>query len=530
MRKTVLSLGLATLCVSGYLAVGQASLTIISNRAERPVTGLPFSADMTVRTEQQLANGVNITHEVKGRVYRSSQGVERWEGTAVATDTAMPQPATLVWVVDPVQHTAVNWNTNFKTAFTNHLPPNGTAVVKFLPEPRVEGSPSVAQAMGSTDVTTTELGRQTQDKLLLIGKRVTGTIAVGKIGNEKPIVVMHDSWVSPDLKLVVKELYQDPRTGNRTMEMTHIRREEPDTALFVAPAEYMVKERPDVLSHPPTGVSLGTHVGDAGVPDVEAGRIAEARNDADPEMKSEVAYKLAMDKTDLLDAQSLAEEAVKLEEERTVGLDVKNMDVNAFAQMTALSRYWNTLGWVYYRQGKLPLAESYTKAAWDLDPRGYFGSHLGKIYEEQGRREDAIEIYRMALSARKSAKEEEQIRGRLADLGVGSAEALPISIPMSLPSLSSSMRRPEMGDAVFDVLLTHGAAAAVAFVSGSAVLKESEAMLVQGVVHVNLPDSGPEKVVQRVRVRCSADGRGGCTAQLLTAQEAKFTGSALEKR
>jgi hypothetical protein len=79
---------------------------------------------------------------------------------------------------------------------------------------------------------TTDLGRQKQDKLLLIGKLVTGTIAVGKIGNEEPIVVVHDSWVSPDLKLVVKELNQDPRTGNRTMEMTHIRREEPDAARF----------------------------------------------------------------------------------------------------------------------------------------------------------------------------------------------------------------------------------------------------------------------------------------------------------
>jgi hypothetical protein len=90
MRKIVLSLCLATLCVSGYLAMGQASLTIISNKAERPVTGLPFSADMTVRTTQQLANGVNITHEVKGRLYRSSQGVERWEGTAVVSDAAIP--------------------------------------------------------------------------------------------------------------------------------------------------------------------------------------------------------------------------------------------------------------------------------------------------------------------------------------------------------------------------------------------------------------------------------------------------------
>jgi hypothetical protein len=76
-------------------------------------------------------------------------------------------------------------------------------------------------------------------------------------------VVVHDSWVSPDLKLVVKELNQDPRTGNRTMEMTHIKREEPDAVLFQVPAEYAVKEWPDVLSLRPARVSLGTRVGDA---------------------------------------------------------------------------------------------------------------------------------------------------------------------------------------------------------------------------------------------------------------------------
>jgi tetratricopeptide (TPR) repeat protein len=135
-----------------------------------------------------------------------------------------------------------------------------------------------------------------------------------------------------------------------------------------------------VLSLPPARVSLGTRVGDGGIPDVEVGRIAEARKATDPAIKSDVAYKLAMEEMDLPDAQSLAEEAVKLQEERTVAFDVKKVDVDAFAQITLLSRYWNTLGWVYYRQGKLALAETYTKAAWDLDPQRYFGAHMGKIY------------------------------------------------------------------------------------------------------------------------------------------------------
>jgi hypothetical protein len=133
----------------------------------------------------------------------------------------------------------------------------------------------------------------------------------------------------------------------------------------------------------------------------------------------------------------------------------------------------------------------------------------------------------MALSARKSAKEEEQIRARLADLGMGGAEPLPIGIPAALPSLSSGTQARKVGDALFDVLLTHGGAAMVAFVSGSTVLKDSAAAPVRGLVHVDLPDSGPEKLVRRVRVRCSASG---CTAQLLTSQEAEFSRRALEER
>jgi hypothetical protein len=91
---------------------------------------------------------------------------------------------------------------------------------------------------------------------------------------------------------------------------------------------------------------------------------------------------------------------------------------------------------------------------------------LGKIYEEQGRSKDPITIYRMALSARRSLKEEEQIRGRLADLGVGGAEALPIGIPIGLSSQSLGTRSAPEEETVFDVLLTYGGVTSVAFVNG----------------------------------------------------------------
>jgi tetratricopeptide (TPR) repeat protein len=516
MRNFGLSMALLVLSVTNSTAFGQVMLTIRHGKTEQPVTGLPFSADESVRIVQQLANGVTLSHEMKGRVYRSTQGVQRFEGTLVGTDPAKPQPGTVVWVVDPVEHTALSWNTNSKIATLTYIPADGMATVRFLPEPRASGSDREIQP---DNLTTTDLGHQTRDKLRLVGKRVTGTIPVGKIGNEQPVVVTSDVWVSPALKLLVNEVNQDPRTGNRMEELTHIMREEPDATLFEVPAGYTLKEQhnlPTLLQGHPS----------VPVPDLQAQQIADARKDPGPALKNDVAYKLAMDKIDLSDAQSLAEQAVQMEEQQTANLDLKKADAEAFSQMTTLSRYWNTLGWVYFRQGKLAQAESYTRAAWELEPQGYFGVHLGRIYEEQNRLKDAITIYRMALSARKSPKEEEQIRGRLADLGVANAEPLPIAVPAPLPLLSAQQHARE-GDALFDILLTHGNSPTVLFLMGSPTLKESAAAEIQATLHASLPDNGPEKVLRRARVICTGNEAPTCTLRLLSAQEAKVAGISL---
>ena len=89
------SLALLALLPTASAALGQtASLTIRIGKAEQPViTGLPFSADQSVRTVQQLANGITLTQKMKGRVYRSTNGLERLEGTLVATDPAATNPS-----------------------------------------------------------------------------------------------------------------------------------------------------------------------------------------------------------------------------------------------------------------------------------------------------------------------------------------------------------------------------------------------------------------------------------------------------
>ena len=106
----------------------------------------------------------------------------------------------------------------------------------------------VAGGFGSNaDVKTEQLGQQSIEGVLVTGKRVTTTIATGAVGNDRPIVVVHEEWRSPELKIVVKTIDSDPRTGEQTMELQELARADPDPSLFQAPAGYQVKDMADML-------------------------------------------------------------------------------------------------------------------------------------------------------------------------------------------------------------------------------------------------------------------------------------------
>ena len=49
-------------------------------------------------------------------------------------------------------------------------------------------------------------------------------------------------WTSPDLKLVVKQQWEDPRIGERVVELENFSRAEPDPGLFRVPGGYTVKD------------------------------------------------------------------------------------------------------------------------------------------------------------------------------------------------------------------------------------------------------------------------------------------------
>jgi tetratricopeptide (TPR) repeat protein len=500
-----------------YAAPAQVSITMQSGKPQKAVVGLPFSADQNIRCVQHLSNGMPLTHQMSGHVYRSADGLERYDGTFPSTDSTHPEPGTLAVILDPVKHIYTLLNSALMTASVTHTPENTTVTVAFLAQTRGAGT----AALKPEDMTITDLGKRTQDRLALFGKRITSTIPAGKIGNEQPLLVTLDAWSAPELKIVVSEVQQDPLAGERTFSLTNIRSEEPDPGLFQVPEGYTVKSIPAGISSVAGRALAPPPLPDPMVPEIEA-----ARNSLNAGLKDELAYKLANLNVDIPQAESLAEDAISIEEKQLSDFSLP-ANPAAFSQMIVLSRFWNTIGLIYFREKKYQLAETYTRAAWELDPMAFVGNHLGRYLQCQHRTAEATTAYLMALSLPASDQERAQIQTRLAELGVTSVQPQPVSIATPLPSLLAAIV-PSGNGPLVDILLSHGDPPAVSFLRGDPALKDPVTQAIQSALAGALPDAGPEKVVRRAQVNCDAGSTPACVLHFFTSREAKLPQSTPE--
>lgn len=502
MPKVRRSLAVFIFALASHAAMGQFSLSIQMNKPEKPVIGLPFSADQTVSTTQHLANGTILKSEIKGHVYRSAAGIERYDGVLPSTPEH-PDPTTMVYVLDRSKHSAVFLNLKLKTATVEHLPANATVSVKLLPlqQPRTQN-----QFIKRGDIAVTDLGKRTQGMITLVGKRVTGTIAAGRIGNDQPLSVTTDVWVDPQLKLVVEEVEQNPFSGERRFELSNIRGEEPDPTLFEIPKSYTVKDRPPIPSTLPSFTITAEQ---------REKEIPIALSSTDPSFKNSVAYALANSSSHLTDAQTLAEEAVRAVEQETADKALKGNRDEDYKQSVILSSYWDTLGWVYYRQGKQERAEAYILAAWNLKPNSEYALHLGSIYEAQLRPKDAAAIYRMALSSKNSPIWQDDFQTRLAKLGEAHAEPVPLEVTTSLPLFVLPLGTGH-ADPIVEILIAAAAPPAVMYLNGEPTHRESLTHAIQSALAQFLPDNGPETILRRARVTCRAGKPSNCALYFLT--------------
>jgi len=151
----------------------------------------------------------------------------------------------MVFVMDPVAHTLTTWLSNV---------PNQPKVASLIKMPvQKEAPPARAERNPAEDrrpqpiITTEDLGTKTIQGLETTGKRTTTIVPVGRSGNSAPITKTYEVWTSADMGLVVKQTWNDPRFGERTVELKDFSRVDPDPALFRPPAGYEVKNAVESL-------------------------------------------------------------------------------------------------------------------------------------------------------------------------------------------------------------------------------------------------------------------------------------------
>ena len=196
------------------------------------VTGAPMSGDLVVTRDTTLADGTHIHNQTQTKIYRDADGrVRREIEFELNTPATGAAKRTMIVITDPVAGKRYMLNQQNKTAH----------VMPLRAFKHGQGSPSDGEAGPKPDnasVNREQLGTKTINGLQAEGTRITKTIAVGAIGNDKPIQVVTERWTSSDLQLPLTTTHTDPMMGTMTTTLTNINRAVPDSSLFQVPSDY----------------------------------------------------------------------------------------------------------------------------------------------------------------------------------------------------------------------------------------------------------------------------------------------------
>lgn len=194
--------------------------------AAKAITHAPFSAETLTESSQTLGNGASINRRISGKIYRDNEGRTRREMSAVMAGpfASSGDSQRIVFIYDPVAGLS-----------TSFIPGGGG--------PRANAAPSISDPTGPPGAETVmensyveSLGTKMIESFEAYGERTSIVIPVGRIGNDKPIEIVHERWYSNELNTLLYSKHSDPRWGETTYKLLNINRGEPDRSLFVLPA------------------------------------------------------------------------------------------------------------------------------------------------------------------------------------------------------------------------------------------------------------------------------------------------------
>jgi TonB family protein len=260
----------------------------------------------------------------------------------------------------------------------------------------------------------------------------------------------------------------------------------------------------------------------------EAQKIAAATSES--MLLNNLAYSLSDTGSALGLAQELAQKAVSQIERDCAKVDIDSLEPKDLQAVDSLSVAWDTLGWVYVKQNETLKGEKYLDAAWRLSQYAAIADHLGQIYEKQGKHSAAIHMWRWALASN-NKDEEAQERLRKAGAPVIEPFVKPVkgaSVRVSAGQELGELRTikvPDLADrtgsAEFFLLLSPQGIQDTRFISGIDALSQAGEAIKAAKYEFAFPDSGPEKIVRRGVLSCSAYTVPSCNLTLLLPRDSQ---------
>ncbi len=196
------------------------------------VKHIPYSANMVAETTQILGDGTKLARRTTGTVYRDSEGRTRREqsGATAGPFATSNDKQHLIFINDPVAGVSSTIIPESDTAFTKTM---STTNNGELPETEVSSESGRIES----------LGKDVIEGFVAEGTRTTILIPAGRIGNDKPIEIVHERWYAPDLQTILLSKHSDPRWGETIYRLHNINRTTPDSSLFSLPAHSKHKSK-----------------------------------------------------------------------------------------------------------------------------------------------------------------------------------------------------------------------------------------------------------------------------------------------
>lgn len=249
IKTIVIAAFTAFLSISGFAQIslfssnGFGSTPVMSAYldAVSAIPNSPFSATVTARFKsrwigdrtkfQVQETSFTIARDARGRTY---DDLKRGAGNWQVTSGQIYDPATRLHItLIAEQHRA------WRRKLTGEQP-------EYETNPKYRKSPLDAEPpfwiYGEPVWRKEDLGIQMMEGVMVHGVRLVRNIPASASGTGQPVETTDEFWYSAELHMNVLMIHTDPRDGEQTFKLTHVKRGDPDPQLFQVPADFTIEE------------------------------------------------------------------------------------------------------------------------------------------------------------------------------------------------------------------------------------------------------------------------------------------------